>query len=502
MSSRGRRRLLLGVALGSAALAYAPIVRNFFHTDDWLNLQAIANDSFAHYVFQPWSGHVLIVRNALFWAFFGLFGTRTEVWFLIVLLTHLANVALLFAVVRQLTGSGRLACFGATLWGVAPANEGALGWYAVYGQVVAATFVLLVLLRLARRSDVPGPVPVREVLAWCALITGAATTFGVGIGVALALPPAVLVLLPGPRLPSSARALLVAFPIVVLGAYAVLHAAYGRAYGEPQDGVLVLVRALARWPDVAGMLVHLLGAGSTALLGGFALPLAHYPGPAPYALAGLFVAAFVAALVGAPPPARRLLLALGLVVLGNYTIVAAGRGALFGATPNVAAYGAASPRFHYLGPALLAILLCVILARLAGALPERPGWRDALLAAWLSALMVSYVRSDWRIDHFESDRVQTAAVVDAIQDAIDRTPPGLPVYVENRPFPPAFLRAPYFAGWASVFTIYFRDDPDRPVYFLEPSEAVRRVGRPGSRLAAALIPSRPAGAGTHPDPPG
>src|SRR5207237_9264428 len=108
------------------------------------------------------------------------FGTDVVWWFAVVLVTHLLNVTLLYAALHRLTGSWRLASFGAALWGTAPMQEGALGWYAVYGHVLAGTCVLLVLVRLAARWRDERPLPGSEVAGWCVALVVASASFRVG----------------------------------------------------------------------------------------------------------------------------------------------------------------------------------------------------------------------------------------------------------------------------------------------------------------------------------
>src|SRR5262249_59242086 len=64
-------------------------------------------------------------------------------YFATVLVTHVANVLLLFAFVRRVTGSASLACFGAVMFAVSPANAGTLGWYSLYGHALAGALALL-----------------------------------------------------------------------------------------------------------------------------------------------------------------------------------------------------------------------------------------------------------------------------------------------------------------------------------------------------------------------
>ena len=97
-----------------------PITGYYFYQDDFLFLYRVVNSSWPELLLAPHGGHLLIARNAIFWLFHTLFATAAGWYFSSVLLTHLLNVYLLFAVVRAQTGSPGLACFGAALW--APAS--------------------------------------------------------------------------------------------------------------------------------------------------------------------------------------------------------------------------------------------------------------------------------------------------------------------------------------------------------------------------------------------
>jgi hypothetical protein len=158
------------IAVAASAAAYAPITANYFHSDDFLILQGLVNRPFLRFVLEPGAGHVYVGRNLLYWMFWSAFGPEPAYHLAAVLLTHLLNVALLYGVVRRLTGSARLACFGATLWGIAPAHEGSLGWYAVYGHVLVATLLLVVLGGMARRAAAPAPLAVPQLSGWCGLL--------------------------------------------------------------------------------------------------------------------------------------------------------------------------------------------------------------------------------------------------------------------------------------------------------------------------------------------
>jgi hypothetical protein len=99
-------------------------------------------------------------------------------------------------VLRAWVGSDRLACLGATLRGVCPLAEGTLGWYSVYDQVLATTFVPALLWDLRRATTVTWG----RAGAWLAILVVAMDCFGTAVGVALVF-PLLLVFAAGPTIP-------------------------------------------------------------------------------------------------------------------------------------------------------------------------------------------------------------------------------------------------------------------------------------------------------------
>src|SRR5262249_45664145 len=124
--SRRRDALLCLIAVVLAALAYYPITRNYFFAHDFLNIYHLVNDPLVEYLVTPNGGHVLLARNAIFYASWRLFGTDPTPYFWVVFVTHLVNVALAFRVLRALTANALLASFGAALWGTSPLSDGTL----------------------------------------------------------------------------------------------------------------------------------------------------------------------------------------------------------------------------------------------------------------------------------------------------------------------------------------------------------------------------------------
>src|SRR5262249_57351468 len=148
---------LLAVAL--AAWVYYPITRIYFFADDFILLASIASDRVMPFLLRPFGGHNCLGRNLVFLATYHLFGLRADLYYWSVLLTHLLNVALLFGLLRALTASVLLACFGAALWGMSPLQAGTLGWYSVYGQVLAVAALPPLLLPLGRLAAPRAPLP-------------------------------------------------------------------------------------------------------------------------------------------------------------------------------------------------------------------------------------------------------------------------------------------------------------------------------------------------------
>src|SRR5436309_1738507 len=77
-------------------------------------------------------------------------GTRPEPYFVLAYLTHLAAVGVLFEALRRLTASAGAACAAALLWGAAPVHQEAIGWFSVYGQILAVVIVASMLVSLAK----------------------------------------------------------------------------------------------------------------------------------------------------------------------------------------------------------------------------------------------------------------------------------------------------------------------------------------------------------------
>jgi len=484
---------MCAVPLVFSAVVWAPILGCYFFGDDLLNLYSIVDKSLLEYLITPYGGHLLLTRNAIYALCFHLFGTHAGWYFALALLTHLVNVALLFRIIRVLTRSPRLACLGATLWAVAPLNEGALGWYSVYGQVLVATIFLWLLLRLGSMGAqrMPGRA---APWGWALLLLAASTSFGVGIAVTLVFPLLALLLLPSA--PGRARfvAVLVVVALAVVALYVGLHQLAAHLYPTPGASRLNLLLAnAAQWRPVATLLLQLLGFGLHQLLLGPFGAYAPYGGALSIAVNAAFAALLVTAFARAAAPVRRQLVACLLVCVACYAIIAAGRVAYIQSfkdfLPQVA-------RYHYLAPLPLAVALCLALAQLQRWRPLPRPARDGLLAAWLAVMAIGWAVAGPRIDTHRGARQLTEHAVAAIRRQIDSAPPGADVYIQNRPFRgvgPFLINNPrVFPGLAAVFVVFFPENTvaGRRVFFVVADPALRAATR--GRRTTSLIVGPPA----------
>ncbi|MEO8605605.1 MAG: hypothetical protein ABI629_23755 [bacterium] len=470
---------LLPVAM--AAVATAPILRNFFFHDDFFNLYQVVND-------QPWwrfllrmhGGHLLMTRNAVFILCYDVFGSDPRPYFALVLLTHLVNVALVYRIARSLTGGWRLACVAAGLWGIAPANLGTLGWYSVYGQVLATTAALWVLSRVAACATGAQPRPAAP-LAWALVLMSGSTCFGVGIGFALVMPAIAWLLLPPS--PLRRRTLLalgtvaVAMPIIYDVAYH-LDVALNAA---PPTTSLLLGRAMY-FGEHGRVLAALLAQGSAnVLFNGIAAPA--------WLAAALVLGA---ALYAGRLAGRRLwrpLLACALFAIGSYAVIAAGRSFLATASVDVVA---TADRYHYAGMIGVVLFAAVALAELGGGWSAAPRLQDGALLAWAVAATALVMTLRLPIDHHDETRAETNQVLEDIHRQISAAPAGSEVHIANRVFQSVGIlisvTPALYPGTAAVFAVFEPSDlvDGRQVVFTTADAAVAAAARDGRRSGALV----------------
>jgi len=471
--------------LALTSLVYGSLVRNYFHDDDFLNLYRIVNRPLLEYLLEPHAGHLLVTRNSVFALSYYLFGPRPEFFFSVVLLTHLANVALLFCVIRGFTGSAQIACFGAALWGASPLHEVTLGWYSVYGQVLVGTVLLVFFAQLdqlakRRLRQVPAAV-------WVLLLLAAATSFGLGLAIAV-LSPAVafLVLPPGP---GRRRAVFVlvptaaAIPLLYLG----LH--YVASLYQGSGTLETTLNGLNAWRRMGVMLWQLTTYAGTYLPFSPLRTSIALPALIPPALVVVATAGLVISFPTTPSLGRRQLLACVIVCLSCYCLIAAGRGQLLNARRLS---DLEQVRYHYVATIPLTLALCLTLRHLTGRIAGSTWSTNGTLAAWFVAALIVHSWFGLRLSHQDYARRETTQAVSTIRERIAAQPPGSTVTIPNRSFVTVgsnWIPRTRFPGWAGVFTIFFDENVvnGRRVVFSDPDPNVVAAAAGGRRSAGLIV---------------
>jgi len=490
----GRWHPLVLVALAFAAWVYHPIKEISFFADDFVHLAAIESDGILDFLLAPFGGHNYLVRNLAFVASWELFGLRASLYYWTVLLTHLLNVWLLFGVLRALTASAALACVGAAVWGTLPLCLGALGWYSVYGQVLVATILLVVLDGLARLAATGEPLSARTAWLWYGLLLAGTTCFGVGIGVALAFPLVLFLLLPAAWRRPVLRAAYLALPAVALAMYFGFRRLYPLIAPLSWEETWQEYVALTGYGSIPPMLGHLLAYSVAGTTLGFFLPKA-FPSPASWTAVAAFAAGLGLVLWRGDGATRRAALAMAALGVSVYVLIAAGRSPTYAIFSIEPARAASVARYHYVGSIPTVVLLCLVLRQLG----RLPGVRRVPAPLWLVAglaVLVYGIRSvgvaiqdyRWTRDYFWRTAVE-------IQEGVRAAPGNGTVYLENKRTPASILGPVIpnrlFPGRAGVFVLLHPTDEidGRTVRFVEPDQEVASFyrGRPNTRLSRLLV---------------
>jgi hypothetical protein len=471
-----RAVLFAAMALVATFLVYAPVRSCFFHDDDFVHLYRGVNAPWHELVGQQWGGHMIAVFTVVVAGMLKVFGPRAGVFYSTMLLTHLVAVALLFVLVMRLTRNPHAAGVASLLWGTTPLHTETLGWFSVYGQVLATiAMVAAILVTLSHTGT--GRSGATLALIPGLLVPGA-LAYGVGIAVALVFPLVVWLLLP----PGRSRRQAIAAAAVGVLAIPVIYHLTSPGGGLPAMANAYLPHARALVVALVTNTSRLLAHGVTRLhLGALGAAPALPPGVL-LAMSALWAVLIGTGYVRASTAGRRQMAALALLALAIYVTVAFGR-SIFA----LADMGAVR-RYHYAATLPLAALTGLALG---GAFHRmRATLLDGALAAMCIAAIGSRGITGTSIPQFSAGRAEAARVIAAVEQAAASVPPGGMVRIPNQRFGPAGpVIAGGFPGWAAVFAIWSPSNvvDGRRVVFVESDPVVVAAAANGRRSASLLV---------------
>jgi hypothetical protein len=486
---------LVVVPIIAAFATFLPVLRYPLVYDEFIHLYNLVNFGPAELLLNPHGGHLSFVGNLIYYPLYELGGVREPIYYGVLFLTHLLNVALCYNVIQRFTGRPVVAAVGATAWGCAAVNLGAVGWFAFYGEVILATVCLLLLRDLVRLASQGSSPSLWAKVRWGFLMVAACGSFGYGLIIAATFPAGATLELdeePGWRA-VSLRFLWSSLAVAILYIGLLrLHATMSVRPVLFEVGLATDRLARLSWSDVAlvgrvtfdsaayGIASLLIGplqlvpSDWVVVLGPFkSLPMGRV-----VVLCRVLMLAWLAVLAmclrGQPGAAVRRAIWLGFLALGCYGMVAAwdvgsGRiGSTAGHTlsfpPSLLVF---TPYYQYLPLLLLTIATTRIcsLGQLRLASVHRMLNRAVMLwcVSWVlyNAIVVWRTPVGWSAE---------AAFAGWLRGSIIRYPPGSTVYVDNGPAPLAF--GPHdeiLPGRAAFASILFPDRfvDGRQVYFVE-----------------------------------
>jgi len=486
-----RQVWLLVVALVGSAVASYPILGNYFIHDDFGSFYEVANFGPWGFLVEAAAGHMYLVRNAVLYLWFLIFRLDAVWYFAFLFVTHLANVALLFVLLRRLTASAALACFGALLFGVSPMNPGTLGWYAVSGHAMAATFLLgaLLLIVPADPTDSSRAPAFRTVAAAAFCMLAASQSFGTGAAAALVFPVVAMLLRPSILREPRAALVVGAVPIVVLGALFAIYGPARRLNPLPLNPSQITGSLLWSFtsPVVDHMLWHISALGLVSLVLGPAYVLTRYPTGAIPVLV-VFGAGVASVLLRGTAAQRRAVGAFLVLALACYASIAAGRATAFSVLrPNdlLAAYIGA-PRYHYLAQVALAVLVSLLLADAGRRVVLPPVAGRVLLSVWVAWSVAGTVFLRPPMDHYDEKRAEVARFEADMLRAVRAAPPGATVCIPSA----RISLATSIPGSVGVFVMLHPGDEveGRRVRYVSSDAAQLAQRAAGGRLAHLLVP--------------
>lgn len=433
---RRRRPVLLAAVIGASMAVQGMAVLSNFDAEDLRHLyQSRALATSAHLLL-PCDGYFCATFRVVTALMHGIFGVHPVAFYALVLLTHLANAALLFAVIRAL-GPSKLVAFGAAaLWGAAPAFQGTLQDFSAYSHVLAASATLWSLWEIARAVEARRPPSAWAVLRTNLVLAAGAATGLDGAVTAIVFPIVTYFLLRPESAPRPTAALLLPASALSLVAVSVNAA---RLNGLSSISAAVTFFRLVVYGAgalVAGPFVTLDPRGALALFDRGSPTIAVYLSLPFFCALGFVI---VRRLVQSEPVERRVILGMLGLSAAAYLGALGARSSL----PFDASSVWAASRYQYGATfgLVVALALAVNAIRSEWSWPQRRFVRIGLalsLAGWVAVCFVAARRTYGR-DGGDRQWTRDSAdlVMDSLRLSISRCPSGDVLYVENDPFRPA-----------------------------------------------------------------
>ena len=479
-----RPRLALVASVAAALLVFLPVLDAFFFADDFCHLYDFIAKGYLQASLVTWGGHLIVVSQTIFWIMFRLFGMSTEPYFVLALTLHALNIVLLFRLLRRVTASVALAWLGATLWGTTPAQGGTLAWVSAQEQLFASTLLLVVLDDMTERWHEDRPISAPLVAAWGAMMLAACLCHGVALPVGIVFPGLCWLLAPPAGFTRAGWRTVVLVPLVVVVVNVVLRGIVAGWVHDTGPTLGTIVRS-ADPGQVVAIWTGLVTYGTSALVLGPLVDVGGWPNVLAVGAALAVLVTALDALRTAGPTSRRLLLAFGALSGAVYGVTALGRAALF----TIAGFSidavATTPRYHYLGTALLVVVLMVALAQ-GLALRRAEAARRPVAAVWLALLAAAHVAAPAQIDLHDQARDDVIHALRQIRKDVLAAGVGSTAIVPNRGFSAATCP---FPGVLGVFALYYPGDKvaGRTVRFRDTPEAAAALRALGGRVGALVV---------------
>jgi hypothetical protein len=309
--------------------------------------------------------------------------------------------------------------------------------------------------------------------------------------VAIVFPVALFLLVPAALRRRGLRIAFLALPLVVVGLYGAFRQLHTLLAPLPIGQAIMESVAFSQYRPILAMLWHLIAVAVSGLLLGFRFSANDYPGAASHLAVACFAVALLGLLAGSDAATRRLCVALAVLSLGAYAMVAVGRSNVYLMFQIAPAVSARQLRYQYVGMIPLAILLSLVVHHAA-----RPATLAvAVLLVWTAVTAHAWSQARWSIDQRTYCRDYVRESLRTIDGAIDAEPPGADVFIRNQRAPHLLL-GPVLGhadlpGWAGLFVLAYPVNAvrGRRVHFIEDDPVVLSKARtsPGNRRLSDLL---------------